>query len=75
MTYIPNVHVLFSTLWTDKTHAYREVHWLREMVCSMRISPFTLVVFWPVLLISHAGCVQDQAQGDGVAICNDDNYD
>ena len=30
------------------------------------VSSFVVVV---VLLISHAGCVQDQAPGDGVAIC------
>ena len=35
-----------------------------------RIVPGLLAVV--VLLISHAGCVQDQAPGDGVAICTDE---
>ena len=34
-----------------------------------RIVPSFVVV---VLLISHAGCVQDQAPGDGVAICTEE---
>ena len=34
----------------------------------MVIASFIVVVLWPVLLISHAGCVQDQAPGDDVAI-------
>ncbi|CAI8030313.1 Ephrin type-A receptor 4 [Geodia barretti] len=42
------------------------------MVYSVRIKTFTLVVLWPVLLTSHAGCVQDQAPGDGVAICTEE---
>ena len=42
------------------------------MVSSVRITPFTLVVLWPVLLTGHAGCVQDQAPGDGAAICIDE---
>ena len=36
------------------------------MVYSVRITLFTLVVLWPVLLTGHVGCVQDQAPGDGV---------
>ena len=51
---------------------YHEVQCWREMVCSVRIAHFTLVVFWSVLLISHAGCIQDQAPGDGAALCTDD---
>ena len=35
-----------------------------------RIVPGLLAVV--VLLISHAGCVEDQAPGDGVAICTDE---
>ena len=42
------------------------------MVYSVRIKTFTLVVLWPVLLTGHAGCIQDQAPGDGVAICTDE---
>ena len=42
------------------------------MVYSVRITPFALVVLWPVLLTGHAGCVQDQAPGDGVAICTEE---
>ncbi|CAI8053197.1 Ephrin type-A receptor 4-B, partial [Geodia barretti] len=42
------------------------------MVYSVRIKTFTLVVLWPVLLTGHAGCVQDQAPGDGVAICTEE---
>ena len=38
----------------------------------MVIATFIVVVLWPVLLISHAGCVQDQAPGDGVDICTDE---
>ena len=33
------------------------------------VTSFVAVV---VLLISHAGCVQDQAPGDGVAICTEE---
>ena len=39
---------------------------------SATIAPFTLVVLCPLLLAGHAGCVQDQAPGDGVAICTDE---
>ena len=42
------------------------------MVYSVRITLFTLVVLWPVLLTGHAGCVQDQAPGDGVDICTEE---
>ena len=41
----------------------------------MVIATFIVVVLWPVLLISHAGCVQDQAPGDGVDICTDEIVD
>ena len=39
---------------------------------SVKIAPFTLVVLCPLLLAGHASCVQDQAPGDGVAICTED---
>ena len=39
------------------------------MPFSERIVPSFVVV---VLLISHAGCVQDQAPGDGVDICTEE---
>ncbi|CAI8031783.1 Ephrin type-A receptor 4-A, partial [Geodia barretti] len=40
------------------------------MVFYERIFPGLVAL--AVLLISHAGCVQDQAPGDGVAICTDE---
>ena len=40
------------------------------MVFSERIVPSLVAVV--VLFIGHAGCVQDQAPGDGVAICTDE---
>ena len=41
---------------------------------SERIVP-SLVAVVVVLFIGHAGCVQDQAPGDGVAICTDEIVD
>ena len=43
------------------------------MVFSERIVPSLVAVV--VLLISHAGCVQDQAPGDGVDICTEETID
>ena len=43
------------------------------MVFSERIVPSLVAAV--VLLISHAGCVQDQAPGDGYVICTEETID